>query len=160
DLLNSLLGGSTLSGIVNAVARFATIAPGAAQKLIGYLTPIVLGAISSQLAGKSATTQALAGLLATEKSNIASAIPAGLSLRDVPGLAAAGSAAVRSAAQGVESAGSSLARWLLPLAAVAALGLLLWRFMPSASTPAPEVRTGAGVRAQSPDSNREPIAEV
>jgi hypothetical protein len=104
-LLSSLFGNSTVSSIVNALARFASIAPGPAQKLLGYLTPMVLGAIASRFAGKPVTTQALSSLFAEQKANITNALPRGLSLADVPGLADAGSA-VRTAATGVETAGT------------------------------------------------------
>ncbi len=153
DLLSSLLGGSALSGIVNAVSRFASIAPGVTQKLLSYLTPLVLGTIASKFTGKSMNAQGLASMLADQKANIANALPSGFSLSDVPGLSAAGSAP-RSATRGVEAAGSSFPRWLLPLLGLAALGLLLWWFIPSATTPAPEVQVPTVVRAQSPDIRR------
>jgi hypothetical protein len=159
SLLNSLFGSNTVSGIVNVLSRFASIAPGAAQKLLGYLMPMVLGAISGRLAGKSVTTQALASLFADQKTNIANAMPAGFSLREVPGLAAAGSA-VRSAASGVEAAGSSVMRWLLPLLGVAAVGLLVWWLMPSTPPPAPGGVAPDVARAQSPDVPRVPAPDA
>jgi uncharacterized protein DUF937 len=159
DLLSSLLGGSTLSGIVNAVSRFARIAPGVTQKLLSYLTPLVLGTIASKFTGRSMNAQGLASMLADQKANIANALPSGFSLSDVPGLGAAGSA-TRSAARGVEAAGSSLTRWLLPLLGLAALGLLLWWFIPSASTPAPQVQAPIVSRAQSPDTASVPVPDA
>src|SRR5271155_4571823 len=107
DLLSSLIGGSTLSGIVSAVSRFAGIAPGATQKLIGYLTPLLLGTIASRFTGKQMNAQGLATMLGTETATLARALPSGFSLNDVPGLAAAGSTAARTAVRGVEAAGSS-----------------------------------------------------
>ena len=151
ELLSSLFGGSTISGIVNVLSRFATIAPGAAQKLLGYLAPLIMGAIASKFAGKTMNAQGLANMFADEKANIASALPSGFSLSDVPGLATAGSAAVRSASRGVEAAGSSMPKWLLPLLVLAGLGLLLWWFVPSASTPAPEGQVPTVTRVQPPD---------
>src|SRR5262245_37188281 len=38
-LLNSLLGGNLVSGIVSAVSKFSGIGGGAMQKLLGYLMP-------------------------------------------------------------------------------------------------------------------------
>jgi hypothetical protein len=90
SLLSSLFGGGTVSAIVNALSRFASLAPGAAQKLLGYLAPMVLGAIAGRFAGKSVTTQALSNLFADQKANIANAMPSGFSLTDVPGLGVAG----------------------------------------------------------------------
>ena len=157
NLLNSLLGGSAISGIVNAVSRFAGIAPGATQKLLSYLTPLILGTIASKFTGKSTNAQGLVSILADQKANIANALPSGFSLSDVSGLAAAGSAAAR----GVEVAGSSLTRYALPLLGLAALGLFLWWFVPSASTRAPDTLAPAVItRAQSPETSREVVSEA
>ena len=151
SILSSLFGSSTISGIVNILSRFASIAPAPTQKLLGYVTPLILGAIASKFTGKSINTQGLANLFADQKSSIASALPAGLSLSDVPGLSAA-SSAVRSAAREVEAKSPSLMRWLLPLAGIAAAAVLLWSFLPSSSPPVPEVKNPAIVtRAQSQD---------
>ena len=160
DLLSSLFGGSTISGIVNVLSRFAKIAPGAAQKLLGYLTPLIMGAIASKFTGKSMTAQGLASMFADEKASIASALPSGFSLSEVPGLAAAGSARLGRPLAGVEAAGSSFPQWLLPLLGVAALGLLLWWFMPSATTPAPEAQAPTVIRAQSPETHQAVVPEA
>ncbi len=152
SLLSSLFGSSTISGIVNALSRFAGIAPGSAQKLLGYLMPLVLGSISGRFAGKAPTTQAVSSLFADQKANIANALPSGFSLSDVPGLAAAGSA-VRSAEREVKAAGSTFTRLLLPLLGIAALGMLVWWFSTSTPARAPEVSSPTVTRAQSPDTH-------
>jgi len=51
-------------------------------------------------------------------------------------------------------------RWLLPLGALAALALLLWTFIPSATIPKPEAQVPAVVRAQSPDTHRALVPEA
>jgi hypothetical protein len=160
SILSSLFGSSTISGIVNALSKFSSIAPGASQKLLAYLAPLVLSAIASNFKGKSINAHALASLFADQKANINSALPSGLSLSEVPGLAAAGSAAVRSAARGVEATGSSLARWLLPLAGLAALGLILWQFIPPTTTRAPEEQVPNVTRAQSPEPVHVPVPQA
>jgi Bacterial protein of unknown function (DUF937) len=157
SILSSLFGNSTISGIVSALAKFASISPAATQKLLGYLAPLVMGAIASHFKGRSINAQGLANLFADQKASIASAIPSGFSLNDVPGLAAA-SSAVRSAARGVEAKSPSLARWLLPLAGIAALAALLWTFLPSTNNPVPDAQ-GKAVRAQSPDLAAKPVVE-
>jgi hypothetical protein len=160
DLLSSLLAGSTLTGITNAVSRFAGIAPGVTQKLLSYVMPLLLGAIASRFTGKPINTQGLASMLAAESGNIARALPSGFSLADIPGLAAAGSAAARSAVRGAEAAGSSWMQRILPWAAVAALALVvLWFTVPKpAATPEPKNPDVA--RAQSPDSGQGTVSEA
>jgi hypothetical protein len=159
SILNSLFGNGTISGIVNALSRFASIAPGPAQKLLGYLTPLVLGTIASKFSGKPMNAQGLESMLADQRANIASALPSGFSLADVPGLAAAGSAA-RSAVRGVKAEAQSVTRYALPLLGIAALGLLVWWFTRSAPTPAPDANVDPVVRAQSPESRRELIPDT
>jgi hypothetical protein len=96
-------------------------------------------------------TQSLMNLFSEQKSNIASAMPSGFSLSDIPGLALA-SSTVRTAAREVEAGASSMMRWLLPLAGVAALAALLWMFLATPATRTPEVPgPGAVTRAQSPE---------
>jgi hypothetical protein len=139
--LNSLFGGSTIAGIVNAVSRFSGIGAGAMHKLLGYLMPVILGRIAARFAGKAPIAQGLTNMLADQKSAIANALPSGFSLHDIPGVDAVASAArgavdttaraARSAADATASAGSSLLKWVLPMAALAAIGLiLLWFFRP------------------------------
>jgi hypothetical protein len=159
SILSSLFGNNTISGIVNALARFSSIAPGAAQKLLGYLTPMVLGAIASHFSGKPVTAQGLESMFADQKATIASALPSGLSLADVPGLAAAGSAA-RSAVRGVEAGAPSLLRYAIPLLGIAALGLLVWWFAWSPATPPPDANVPPVVRAQSPETSRALVPEA
>jgi hypothetical protein len=158
-LLSSLFGSSSVSSIVSALSRFANIAPGPTQKLLGYLTPMILGAIAGRFAGKPVTTQALSSLFAEQKSNIASALPHGLSLSDLTGPASTASA-VRTPASSVESTGNSMMKWLLPLLALGALGLLVWSLLPSATTtqaPAPAPET---VKVPLPEAPRVPVSDV
>jgi Bacterial protein of unknown function (DUF937) len=158
-VLSSLFGNNTISGIVNVLSRFASLAPGATEKLLGYVTPLVLGAIASKFTGRPINAQGLASLFADQKANIASAMPAGFSLSDVPGLAAA-APAVRSAPREVDAKPPSLMRWALPLAGIAALAALLWAFLPRTANPVPEVDNPAVVtRAQSPDTARTAVPE-
>jgi hypothetical protein len=132
-LLSSLFGGSTISGIVNAVSKFSGVGAGGVQKLLGYLMPVILGGIAGRFAGKAPSAQGLTSMLADQKSAIANALPSGYSLHDIPGLAAVGSAA-RGAVDATANAGSSLLKWALPVAALAAIALvLLWFFRPGQS---------------------------
>jgi hypothetical protein len=139
-LLNSLLGGNTLSGIISAVSRFSGIGSGAVQKLLGFLMPMILGGIAGRFAGRAASAQALTGLLADQKAAITHALPSGFSLNDVPGLAAVGSAA-RGAKDATTSAGSALLKWALPAAALAAIVFVVWWFFRPGSSPVLNVPT-------------------
>jgi hypothetical protein len=136
-LLGSLFGNATTSGIVNALSKFTGIPPGPIQKLVSFLMPMILGAIAARFTGKAVTGPAVKSLLGEEKSNIAHALPSGLSLSDVPGLATARSAAraavntagstARAAVDTTQEAGTTFLKWLLPgILGLAVLCLLAW----------------------------------
>jgi hypothetical protein len=140
-ILHSLFGSSpVISGIVSALSRFAGIGPGSGQKLLGYLMPLVLGAIAGRFTGKGVNAQGLVGLLADQKANIANALPSGFSLADVPGLAT-GREAARAVAGAAQPATATIGRWLLPVLGVIALAALLWWYFSSqsATSKVPEV---------------------
>jgi hypothetical protein len=124
-LLNSLFGGSTVQGIVNAVSKVCGMESGKVKDLLGYVMPMVLGGIAGRFAGKPVTAQGLASMLSDQKVDITNAQPSGLSPKDVPRLDTAGSTA-RGAPTATASAGSSLAKWLLPIAALVAIALIVW----------------------------------
>ena len=124
-LMGNLLGGGAQSGIVDAVAKFAGLGSGPAKNLIAYLLPMILGVIGGQAKSRGLDAQGLAGMLAEQKPNIASALPAGFSLPSIPGLDA-GRSAARAVAGSIPAKAPDPMRWLLPAAALGALALLLW----------------------------------
>jgi Bacterial protein of unknown function (DUF937) len=145
NLLNSLLGGATLSGIVAALSRYSGIGMDGVKKLLGFLAPMIMGAIASHFRGSAPSAASLSSFFAEQKSNIASALPSGLSLDNIPGLAAVGTGArnvagaTRSAASGAATAaagaGSNL---LLPLLLLLLAAVAVWYFFlkPKADVPA------------------------
>jgi hypothetical protein len=148
-LLDSLLGGSTLSAIVSTLAKFSGLGGDSTGKLLGYLMPMVLGGVMSSFKGKAPDAAGLLSLFADNKSAIASAIPSGLSLANIPGLNNA-SEAVRSAAEtagrtvgrAAESASDAASplKFLLPLLGIAAaLGGLWWFFNQAPAVKVPAV---------------------
>jgi len=133
NILHSLFPNSTISGIVNALARYAGLGPGVVQKLLGYLTPLVLGSIAGRFAGRGVNAQGLAHLLDEQKANITHALPSGFSLDEVPGLAPA-----RRTVPAAHEPTPSQPVWmwsLLPLLALGLLTVFLFRSCsPSATT--------------------------
>jgi hypothetical protein len=124
-LLGTLFGGGMQSGIVDALAKFAGLGPGPAKNLLGYLLPLVLGVIAGQGKGRGQGAQGLVSMLADQRQNIANALPAGLSLRDVPGLDVS-RPTLRATAGPTPVTAPNPMKWLLPLVALGALALLLW----------------------------------
>jgi hypothetical protein len=146
QVLSTLLGGQDPTSLAQAVGKFAGLGQGSAGSLLGMLAPVVMGTIGQQRQqGRSLDAGGIADLLASQKDNIAAALPSGFSnllggtgLLDALGGAArtataAGSEAARVANStaravgdtGRRAAGVAASRnwlyWLIPIAAIAAL---------------------------------------
>jgi hypothetical protein len=146
QMLSSLVGSQNQNALTDAIGRFTGLGQSASGSLLGMLAPIVMGTIAKhQGATGSLDATGIDHLFASQKDNIADALPSGLSgllsgtgllnsLGDAAGTAtAAGGEAMREASAtrlvdaarqrgaGSASAPSNWLYWLLPLAAAAAL---------------------------------------
>jgi hypothetical protein len=137
ELLKSLLSGGSVSKITNALSRYTGIGQAGVQKLLGYLMPLVLGGVAGRFADKELNPQSLTGMLGEQKNQIASALPSGFSLADVPQRPDPAGSAVRAGAVETRQPVSSLLRWLVPVGALAALALVIWAFMRPTSPSSP-----------------------
>jgi hypothetical protein len=131
SMLGSLFGDSITSSLAGALSRFTGMNTGAAKSLLAYLAPLVLGKVAAQWKDQGGGTQALKNLFATQRDNIAGALPTGLSLADIPGANDIRKAATTAArkAEAVHSSAGSTASWLVPVALVLLGGFLLWQFL-------------------------------
>ena len=146
QMLSALLGSRDQNSLTQAVAKFAGLSQGPTSSLLGILAPVVMGTIGRQRQeGRSLGASGITSLLASQKDNIAAALPTGFSnllggagVLDPLGSAAqspaaAGSEAARvgSTARAVADTGRAAAGatpssrnwlyWLIPVAAVVAL---------------------------------------
>ena len=127
--LSSLLGGSSTNALTGAIGKFAGIDSGASGSLLGMLAPVVLGQLAQTQKGSGLDAGGLTNLLASQKSNIAAAMPAGFSnLLEGTGLLDSVAGQMKSAASAPAPAavdtGSSFSKWIVPLA-LGVLGLYL-----------------------------------
>ena len=153
DVLGSLLGGGTLATVVGALSKFAGVDAKSMKGLLGSLLPLILGVISSQFKNKPLNSQGLTSFFQEQKANISSAMPAGLSLGDIPGLAG-----VRSAAG---QAAPGLPSWLVPTAVAALLAIGgAWYYFSQQSPVAPPVDEAAVKPKVAPEAKPKIIAEV
>ena len=79
SLLNSLLGSHDKNALAGALGQFAGVGQNASNSLLGMLTPAVLGLIGKQLGPGKLDAGSLTGLLASQKQQIAQALPTGMS---------------------------------------------------------------------------------
>jgi hypothetical protein len=145
QLLSSLVGGQDQNALIGAIAKFTGLGQGASGSLLGMLAPIVMGTIGKhQSAGHALNADGISNLFASQKDNIAAALPSGFgSLLSGTGLlnslgdagrtaTAVGSEAMRTASSAARAVGQSGQRaaaatssnwlyWLVPIAAAAAL---------------------------------------
>ena len=130
--LTSLLGGGSTNAIASAVGKFAGINDGQSKSLLGMLAPIVLGTLAKEQKSQGLDANGLASLLAGQKANIASALPAGFSdLLQGSGVLDSVAANIPKASQerhvhadsspSAPSSGGGIMKYLLPLAAAGAL---------------------------------------
>lgn len=78
SLLTSLLGSHDQSALTGAIARFAGLGQNKAGSLLGMLTPVVMGLIGRQIGTRGVDIGSLTGLLASQKEQIAQALPNGM----------------------------------------------------------------------------------
>ncbi len=149
--LTSLLGGSTTSVLTNAIGQYAGIDDAGSKSLMGLLGPVVMGVLGQQRRASGLDATGLANLLASQKDNIARALPAGFSkylggtgildsLVDSidgrrPPEATAGSSRPGYATSSTQrssarsGASSSQFGWLIPALAAVAIGGLAWHWL-------------------------------
>jgi hypothetical protein len=161
-LLSSLLGGSTLSGIVSLLSKFLGFGGDPTSKLLGYLAPMVLGGVMNSFKGKTPDAAGLSSLFAENKSAIANALPSGLSLANIPGFTNTNEAvrsttttASRPVGRSVDTVTETASplKYLLPLLGLAAaLGGLWWVFNQApAVAPPPAVKPPIVVTPKAPE---------
>jgi outer membrane protein OmpA-like peptidoglycan-associated protein len=139
-LLSGLFGDKA-GGITNAISSFAGIKESSASHLMSMAAPAALGAIGQHASDNNLDAGGLSSMLASQKDNIMSALPSGLSgimsMLGGGGVAAAATKVMSSAthetteragaaanyATEKASGGGSPLKWLLP---IALLGLLTW----------------------------------
>jgi hypothetical protein len=78
SLLTSLLGSHDQAALTGAVARFAGLGQNKAGSLLGMLTPVIMGLIGRQIGTRGVDVGSLTSLLASQKEQIAQALPNGL----------------------------------------------------------------------------------
>jgi hypothetical protein len=151
-MLSSLLGSQDQNALAGAIGKFTGIGQGATGSLLGMLAPVVLGTITQQQGTTRLDPGRIVGLLASQKENIAAALPSGLSthltgtglLDSLGGAARTATAATveaaRASATAARTVGGSAQRavgtaasatnkwlyWLIPAAAAAAVAALLF----------------------------------
>ena len=136
--LTSLLGGSTTSALTNAVGQYAGIGEGGSKSLMGVLGPIVMGVLGQQQRASGLDATGLANLLASQKDNIARALPAGfasyLSGTGILDRITGPTARPEPAYARSPSTGTTMPSWLLPALGILAIGALAWYFFSGPAT--------------------------
>jgi hypothetical protein len=78
NLLGSLMGGGMSSKLGSVLSRFTGVGEASTGKLMGILTPVLLGFLGKQQKSMGLDAGGLANLLSGQKDNIRAAMPAGL----------------------------------------------------------------------------------
>jgi outer membrane protein OmpA-like peptidoglycan-associated protein len=141
DMAKRLLG-DKVNSISGAISGYAGIKESSVTSLMGMVAPMALGVLGQHASQNNLTPNSLSNMLASQRSSITEALPAGLgSLAGLTGLSSVGSAissvtgstkhtaapTVHTAAYAVEKTGSNR-RWLLPVLLAILVILLVWLF--------------------------------
>lgn len=155
SMLSNLLPGELLRNLTNVLGKFTGMSPGTVTTLLTTLAPVVLGFLKRETKFSGFAPSALTNLLASQKDNIAKALPGGLGnlLGEIPGLgqfaAVAQGAretvgnmtnrAVTAGNQGRAAATEAVGagRWMVPLLLALVLGGLAWAYWPTPVRDAP-----------------------
>jgi Bacterial protein of unknown function (DUF937) len=140
-MLGSLLGGDQ-AALATAVGKYSGVGAAKGSSLLGTLGPLVMGAIAQQQGPRALDGGSIASLLASQKDNIAAALPSGFGklLGGTGLLDALGDTARRTAAAGSEAtraAAASMTRTIddtrrsAAAAAPATTNWLLWGILPA-----------------------------
>ena len=145
QLVTSLLGARDQSALVSAIGQFAGLGQGKSGSLLGMLAPIVMGTVAQQQGARGLDASGITNLFASQKDNIAAALPADFGkllggtdlLNSLGGVArsaaSAGTQATRATAAAASAVGNAGQRagaaatsynwlyWLIPIVAIAAL---------------------------------------
>ena len=150
--LTSLLGGNTTSALTDAIGRYAGVNAGTSKSLMGLLAPVALGVLGQQQRAGGLDAAGLGGLLASQKDNIARALPAGFAdylsgtgILDRVDVAAPRFDLAFSKPQPTSS------NWMLPVLGILALGGLAWYLMRS---PTHDVANLPSTKVESPVTAR------
>jgi len=79
SMLGSLLGGQDQSALAGALGRYAGLGQNASNSLLGMLAPVVMSAIGKQIGPSNLNANNVSNLLASQKDQIAQALPSGMS---------------------------------------------------------------------------------
>src|SRR5262245_45539628 len=77
SLPSSLFGGGAVGALSSAVGKFTGIGEGTSKSLLGLLGPMVLGSVAQQQRQAGLDANGLGSFLASQKDNIAAAMPSG-----------------------------------------------------------------------------------
>ena len=77
-MLSSVLGDSKLNGLASAISGFGGIGQGAGKSLLGMLAPVVMGVLGREQRNRALGVDGVMDMLHSQKSQITSALPAGL----------------------------------------------------------------------------------
>src|SRR2546421_10255241 len=78
NMLSGLFGGGTLDTMAQTIGKFAGIGEGTSKSMLSMLGPVVLGALGQQQRSTGLDASGQVSLLASQKDQIAAAIPSGL----------------------------------------------------------------------------------
>ncbi|MBP6430879.1 MAG: DUF937 domain-containing protein [Ferruginibacter sp.] len=150
-LLSGLFGNKT-DGLIGLISNFAGVKSSSSSSLLSMAAPLVLGLLGKQAASSGLGASGIASLLSSQKSSVASAIPAGLNLSSMfsgfgdkaaETVSHAKATATHYTNQVEEKSGGAM-KFLLPLLLLGALAAGVWYFTKDGCGKSGTATTGDG----------------
>ncbi len=128
SMLGSLFGAGIVDNLSGAISKFTGVNAGIVKMVLGYLAPMILGAVAKSFGGSKVDASGISRLFSEQKSNIAASLPAGFSPNSIQGFSSLANAGASSRLPAPQPAAPSggLGKLLLPLIAMAALAGLFF----------------------------------
>ncbi len=159
NILGNLFGGTVVDGMSSTISKFTGINATIVKSVLGYLAPLVLGAVAKSFGGSKIDGPAIANLFASQKSNISAALPKGFSLDSIQGFASLGSASGSPSAPSPASAPTSGGGGKLALLAIALAALIgLYFYWDKAQKAAKDLKDKASEAASTVATEGEKMA--
>ena len=124
SMLGNLFGAGLVDNLSASISKFTGVNSGIVKMVLGYLTPMILGAVGKSFGGGKVDASSVSRLFSEQKSNIAASLPSGFSLNSIQGfsaLANSGTPSRQPTPQPAAPSGGGLGKLLIPAILLAAI---------------------------------------
>jgi hypothetical protein len=149
SMLGNLFGAGMVDNLAGGISKFTGVNAGIVKMVLGYLTPMILGAVGKSFGGSKVDASSITRMFSEQKSNIAAALPSGFSMNSIQGFSSLANptSAPRLPAPQPAAPSGGIGKLILPVIAIAALAGLYF-YWNNAQKAAKEAADGAAAMVE------------